>query len=323
MNDAAKGMLAGAYKLAGWDKTSQEILSTAGTRTPDTRSSRWTWWYSYGTDLRDRALVLEQAVLFGRWTEANGIIDEFSRLLNTDDWYSTQTLGTMLLALGKAYRSDAAGGTPVLAGSIRTPDGSVRKFKTEKSSATAEVASGFGKPVEVRLDGSSKVNRAFVELTWSGVPLTPDLKPVSRNLSLTAEFRNEAGDVINAASIRQGTAFWGVFRVGPSGTHRQDIDNVALTQVLPAGWEIRNLRVSEEELPAWLSNLGSNRASYTDIRDDRIMWFFDLRNDVQTFFVKLDAVTVGEYALPPVLAEAMYDAYFQARTGGGRAVVEP
>jgi uncharacterized protein YfaS (alpha-2-macroglobulin family) len=321
MNDAAKWMLAGAYRLAGVDRTAQEILGSAGTHTPGLQS-RWHWRFTYGTDLRDRALILEQAVLFGRWSEANGIIDEFTRLLNADEWFSTQTLGTMLLAMGKAFLSNETAGTPVLAGSIRLPDGTVQKFKTENFSFSAEIASGFGKAAEVRLDGSSKVARAFVELAWNGVPLVPDKRQAARNLNLTVEWRNGDGAALDPSSLRQGTAFWGVFRVQPSESHHQFIENVALTQVLPSGWEIENQRVTGEDLPVWASDLASNNAVFTDIRDDRIMWFFDLSNNPQGFLVKLNAVTAGEYDLAPALCEAMYDANYQARTGGGKVTVE-
>lgn len=322
LNDAARWMLAAAYQLGGAEKTGQEMLATAATRTPGPSRSRFHWGFTYGSDLRDRALILEQAVFFGRWNEANGIIDEFTRLLNADEWFSTQTLGTMLLAMGKAYRSDKSGGTPVLSGSIRLPDGTTRKFKTEKLSFSAEVRSGFGKTAEVRMDASSKVNRAYAELSWNGVPLVPDVLPLARNLTLNVEWRGEDGGILDPSVLKQGKAFWGFFRVQPSETHRQVIENVALTQVLPSGWEIENLRVTGGDIPGWASDLPSNEAAFTDIRDDRIMWFFDLRNRQQGFLVKINAVSAGEYDLAPALCEAMYDNHYQARAGGGKVRVE-
>ena len=94
-------------------------------------------------------------------------------------------------------------------------------------------------------------------------------------------------------------------------------------QILPSGWEIENTRLSGEELPPFLE--GSNQAEYTDIRDDRIMWFFDMEGTRSSprFAVKLNAVTVGRYDLPPTLAEAMYDnAFLAIKTGGTVRVIE-
>jgi len=56
------------------------------------------------------------------------------------------------------------------------------------------------------------------------------------------------------------------------------INEVALTQVLPAGWEIENTRLTGAAMPEWLQaetwRYGSEE--YVDIRDDRVIWFFDL-----------------------------------------------
>jgi uncharacterized protein YfaS (alpha-2-macroglobulin family) len=324
MNDVSRWMLAGAYQVSGASKTAQEILQTAGTRVEEAKRCDY-WWITYGTGLRDRAILLEMAVLFQRWPEVNLILDEFTRALASQDWYSTQTLGHMLLALGKAFKTNEGETLPVMAGTIRLPDGTKKKFKTEKTTVEAEITSGFGNPVEVELDESSSVNRVFCELEWNGVPLEPDMTQFSRNLTLSAEWLNENGEPLDTARLKQGTAFWGRFRTAPVAAHYQRIDNVALVQVLPSGWEIENLRLSGEDLPAWAAKGNPNRFDYMDIRDDRIMWFFNF-NPYQDreleFLVKLNAVTAGEFTMPPALCEAMYDANYQARKGGGKVKVE-
>ena len=68
-----------------------------------------------------------------------------------------------------------------------------------------------------------------------------------------------------------------------------------------------------------------NAEEYLDIRDDRINWFFDLprRGQSLDFAVKLNAVTQGEFSLPPTQVEAMYDRDFRARKAGGTVVVGP
>jgi uncharacterized protein YfaS (alpha-2-macroglobulin family) len=267
-------------------------------------------------------------VLFERWSEANVIVDELARSLASEEWYSTQTTGQMLLAIGKYFMGNEGGRQPVMAGTIRMPDGQKRKFKTDGINVTADIESGFGKPVEVTLDPSSSVNRVFCSVSWSGVPLEPDMTEVNRNLSLSVEWLDEDGRPVDPVRLKQGTVFWGHFTVGKTASSR--IDNMALVQVLPSGWEIENIRLSGEDLPAWTTTLRLNQFDYQDIRDDRVMWFFnyapsyDFRNKQdyrQDFLVKLNAVTPGEFILPPTLLEAMYDANFQARKGGKRVAV--
>ena len=89
-------------------------------------------------------------------------------------------------------------------------------------------------------------------------------------------------------------------------------DNIALTQNLPSGWEIENTRLNNDALPQAVVS-ANNGVSYTDIRDDKIMWFFNV-GESQAVYVKINAVTPGEYTLPAAYAEAMYDGSYKAST---------
>ncbi|MBT4500372.1 MAG: hypothetical protein HOC74_21775, partial [Gemmatimonadetes bacterium] len=62
---------------------------------------------------------------------------------------------------------------------------------------------------------------------------------------------------------------------------------------------------------------------YLDLRDDRVIWFFELdHRTTLDFVVELSAVTVGEFTLPSTRVEAMYNRDFRASRTGGRVVVE-
>lgn len=61
----------------------------------------------------------------------------------------------------------------------------------------------------------------------------------------------------------------------------------------------------------------------TDIRDDRVLTYFNLkRGQYKTFTVRLQATYAGTFVLPAIQCEAMYDAGAQARTRAGKAIVE-
>ena len=111
--------------------------------------------------------------------------------------------------------------------------------------------------------------------------------------------------------------------------------NLALTQMVPAGWEIRNERMDGgdalgETLPAeprrpslwWWTPDGSpdatrREAEYVDIRDDRLMQYFSLRpGDSIRFRTRLNAAYLGRYFLPGTYAEAMYDNSISAGVNG-------
>ena len=67
------------------------------------------------------------------------------------------------------------------------------------------------------------------------------------------------------------------------------------THIVPAGWEI----TSERDLTS---------VTYQDIRDDRVLSYFDLkRGESKEIPVKLTATYKGRYYLPSIYCEAMYD----------------
>jgi len=322
MNDVEKWLLAASYKLAGSERVASEIVKNAGTTVFNRRSRMAD--ITYGSPLRDRAMILDVLVQMGFWDKANPIVDELARNLASNAWYSTQTTGYCLLALGKYFTAVEGDKNPVLSGTVRLPDGKSVPFKTETFGTEIRIASGFGRTVEVELDVRTTVKRAFVSLDYSWIPLLDESANLSNNLRLAVEWLDRDGVPMDASRLKQGTMFWGHFRAGKTTASESRINEAALVQVLPSGWEIENIRLSGEDLPDWMSKWNMHQEKYLDIRDDRTMWFFDFPEsggDLD-FVVKLNAVTVGQFSLPPTLLEAMYDANFKALKAGGKAAVE-
>ena len=197
-------------------------------------------------------------------------------------------------------------------------------FSTETLGYQMEITSGFGGNVEVRLDSANAVERAFVALDWEGIPLRGVEQDEEGRIRLEVEWLDEDGMRIVPDTLAQGTTFWGHIRV-ENRSRQQVLEEVALTQLLPAGWEIENTRLSSKARPGWMKKWRLNAEEYLDIRDDRINWFFDLprRGQALDFAVKLNAVTQGTFSLPPTQVEAMYDRDFRARKAGGTVVVGP
>ena len=95
------------------------------------------------------------------------------------------------------------------------------------------------------------------------------------------------------------------------------VQNIALTQILPSGWEPANTLL-DDKMPEFAKN---SHYDFIDIRDDKIMWFFDLY-DSKSFFIKLNAITPGTYTLSGAFAEAMYDGTYQALSESEKVSVE-
>ncbi len=96
-----------------------------------------------------------------------------------------------------------------------------------------------------------------------------------------------------------------------SNLRDENVYNVALTEIFPSGWEIVNTRFTD------FGSSTINKAQFTDIRDDRVNYYFDLgKRKSKTFTVLLNASYLGKYYLPGIQSEAMYDNEFFVRGKG-------
>ena len=89
------------------------------------------------------------------------------------------------------------------------------------------------------------------------------------------------------------------------------IENIALTFPIPTCWEISNDRIALD------SNGGSASFDYQDIRDDVVYTYFALpRRDSVVYTFHATVAYKGEYFIPAVHAQAMYDNAIRAVVPG-------
>jgi uncharacterized protein YfaS (alpha-2-macroglobulin family) len=92
---------------------------------------------------------------------------------------------------------------------------------------------------------------------------------------------------------------------------------MALSQVFPSGWEIRNERMTGTN-----SQINSDEYEYQDFRDNAVFTFFDMQK-VKTYRTMLTATYAGKYFMPDIQCEAMYDHNILARIPGQWIEVTP
>jgi hypothetical protein len=120
---------------------------------------------------------------------------------------------------------------------------------------------------------------------------------------------------VDHRNLEQGTDFMMVVKV--TNNTFSKIDNIALTQMMPSGWEIRNTRLFEADY-----GIKENPFDHRDFRDDRMNTYFQLTaGQTKTFVAILSAAYTGEYYQPSVLCEAMYTPNCYARVAGTRLKV--
>ena len=84
----------------------------------------------------------------------------------------------------------------------------------------------------------------FVNYYWEGVPVNYEGENIAKNIKIERKFYDINGAEIDPKSLTSGTTFWLEVKVLPADNVRGYfyINEVALTQVLPTGWEIENVR---------------------------------------------------------------------------------
>ena len=300
-----KWLLAATYQLAGAEDVSQSIIANLDTNVEE----YYEFANTYGSHIRDMAIILDMLVSMNQQSKALPLFKSLAETVSSEKWYSTQTLAYALLSIGK-YINKYELNDDLIKGTITIDGEKPIEFSTKQNSYSHEFLLDANKNITIRSESNIPL---FSQYVWSGIPLRETSKKSSNNLRLSVKYLNENGYQIDPSKMKQGERFYAVYEV--SSAFRRKIEEIALNQILPAGWEIENLRLNSSSLPSWFSKYRTGYEEYLDIRDDRITWFFDLPYDAKrNFIVKLNTVTKGNFFLPSARVQAMYNKKFQAST---------
>jgi uncharacterized protein YfaS (alpha-2-macroglobulin family) len=315
-------ILAATYELAGLG----DLADTLAMGDPLDMSERRSGDMTFGSALRDRAMVLQSLYTLGRLDRSAGLVKAISTELDSEAWYSTQSVAYSLMAVAKVAGAGSSGAFTF-----------ERNFggKLANVSSSSPVYQSETLPLPLAGEAVTLHNTSqrilFMTLATRGVPQAGGETASSSGLSLEVSYTDDAGKPVDVDRVSQGTDL--VAHVEVKNTTQLRIDNIALTQILPAGWEIHNDRLdnasttgerepTERPRGVWGLPDGSREATeahvdYTDIRDDRVLQYFGLRpGETISFATRVNAAYQGRYYLPSVSVEAMYDATQTAHSRG-------
>lgn len=311
----AKWRLAAAYALTGKMKPAEELVYNAETTVIPYSSMN----QIYGSSDRDEAMILETLLLMNRERDALQQAKVVSKNLSQENWFSTQSTAFALMAMGRLAEK--------LSGSLdftwtwngkQQPAVKSAKAVFEKEISTSPKSG----TVAVKNQGKGALS---IDLITRTQLLNDTLPAISDNLRMDIRYASMDGKPMSVNDIRQGTDFTAIASISnTSGT--TDYTNLALTHIIPSGWEVYNERmtVPEAEPQETTDSSGnvSGKYTYQDIRDDRVLTYFNLRRgETKIFTIRLQATYAGNFILPAVQCEAMYDVNVQARSKAGRTTV--
>jgi len=184
-------------------------------------------------------------------------------------------------------------------------------------------------------DGSAPLYYAVSESGYDQLPPTAD---VHDGMEITRVYLNAKGETVTKATL--GEELTVQLRI--RAIDRESINDLVVQDLLPAGFEAviqtpvaktEDEQTSEGEgaeeadnSSSWwkdrLSVGGNWTPHYADIREDRVVLYGSIANELAEYQYKIKAISAGVFTVPPIYATDMYQPTLRAHSSAGKISVD-
>ena len=289
--DLTKALAAAAFAQTGKTSIAQNLL-------PDVEEGKMMsdYYTSFGSRIRDLAFLTYVQMLcdVDQATVQNNI-NNVCRMISGDRWLDTQTTAFSLFVLGKYAEKKGLNKTNLSA---------TVKVNGEERTLNANMASvGFGftpkvgnNTVEIKNNTDQKM---IANLFTKTSVAEYDLNESGNFINMTVSYTDKNGTPVNLNNLTAGTDL--KVQMTVTNPSEYQVTELALSYYLPSGWELVNDRLSGDMT-------GNEGAKHLDLRDDRAYIYFDLMpRSKKAFTLKVNATYEGNYMIPAVRCEDMYN----------------
>ncbi len=304
----SRWLLAAAFATTGRPEVAGNLLDVRNIATEKEYYN-----YYYGSEIRDKAIVLYTLSLLKNEEQALPVLKDICDSFSNDNWLSTQSTAWGLFAYMKWTELIPSGNNPASSAKVT--------INGERSDQTIQPKQVWSKDIKV-INGNNSLmvensseKPLYVNLTRKGIPLISDMTREEKGLSMKIDYVDMSMKPVDRKNLIQGSDFMMIVKI--TNNTFSTVDNIALTEMVPSGWEIQNTRLFE-------ANYGIKEGAYDyrDFRDDRVNTYFRLtQGQTKTFILVLNAAYKGEFYQPSVWCEAMYTANCYSRFPGGQVKV--
>jgi uncharacterized protein YfaS (alpha-2-macroglobulin family) len=297
-------LLAAAFKQIGDERSYVALLPTA---LAETRSARQLSG-SFASPIRNLALTLNTLIE----TDASNLqiptlARRLSQALNSTAYLNTQEAAFSFLALGKLAKKNAGS---TVAAKLAVGSKQLAAFDGKDLVVQSQIAN---RKLQITASGKGS-------LYWfaqsEGLSATGAYVEEDAGLRVRKQFLSRNGQPLS--TFRQNDLV--VVKITLTSTDSSPVENVVVTDLLPAAFEIENPRLTEPRDMPWIK--APSIPNHFDIRDDRINYYTTADNAPKTFYYMVRVITKGTFTLGPVSADAMYSGDFRSYSGGGKVKVE-
>ncbi|WP_336517412.1 alpha-2-macroglobulin [Pollutibacter soli] len=296
--------LAAAFALSGNRKSFESLLPSSFQGEVSVTQTGG----SFYSPVRDEALALSVLV---DTEPSNAQIPVMAKhvqdYLKSQRYLSTQERAFSFLALGKIARNGAKGN---ITGEIKSANKFIAAISDKTVLITDKIVSGPAS-FDIATKGSGQL---YYSWEAEGLDITGNYIEEDKFIRVRRQFYDRYGKKISGNQFEQNQLV--IVGITLENSYSSPVDNIVITDLLPAGFEIENPRTKEIPGMDWIK--GASSPDALDVRDDRIHFFVDLDEKTQTYYYAVRAITPGVFRIGPVSADAMYNGEYHSYHGGGK-----
>ena len=262
--------------------------------------------------------IRDTALLLAAWVELDPKNPVVPRLITALDkfqvqghWSTTQDDAVVLMALGRYARSVPPERASLVA-RFHAGDAAPLPFSREQPLKWRSPQSGDTQKIGLQNDGPGT---CYYQVNVEGVPAGGIVPAVDLGgLKVRREFFNAQDEPLLKPECALGDRLTVCLTLEVEG---DNMNAIVIDDLLPAGLEIENPSVpppSDKQANAWVVA--------REARDDRLMLFTGAVSGSHTYTYTVRAVTPGNFVLPAITAEAMYDPEVRSAHGQSRFTVK-
>ncbi|MEO5562175.1 MAG: alpha-2-macroglobulin family protein, partial [Chitinophagaceae bacterium] len=295
-------LLSAAYATAGDKKSFTAMLPSSFSGEVSVTQTGG----SYYSDVRDEAIALNALLDVDPGNaQIPVMIKHVGEKLKSKNYLNTQERSFAFLAIGKharaANQSTATADIKINGKKIAELNGGTWRGDAKALGSTN---------VEIDAKGSG---RLYYFWQAEGISASGAYKEEDNYLKVRKRFYDRFGTPLSGTTFKQNDLV--IIGITLERSFNTSIENVVITDLLPAGFEIENPRTKEIPGMDWIKDASTPTA--LDVRDDRIHFFVDLYNNKQVYYYAVRAVSPGNYKMGPVSADAMYNGEYHSYNGAG------
>ncbi|MEM7162823.1 MAG: alpha-2-macroglobulin [Bacteroidota bacterium] len=295
-------LLAASFRMIGDEKSYSELLP-----------------FEFGGEVSNRALagsfysrVRDEAISLNALLEVEPnspqipvMTRHLADQLKNSSYLNTQERSFSLLALGKVSKANSHAKVQA---DIKIGSDKIAEFNNEP--LTLYVNKLMGDKCTIQTNGEGQL---YFFWETEGIDKNGEYKEEDSHLAVRKKFYTREGKVIQRNRLKQNDLV--IVKISIRSLENKRVENVAITDILPAGLEIENPRLKNVPGVNWIKD--KSYPEFMDIRDDRITYFLTSTGTEKHFYYMARAVTPGVFQMGPVGADAMYNGEFHSYNGGG------